>query len=191
MISICWIWISLAFIDHNITINVIKNGEISARRKELVLWNRSRTSSNAATPGTSLPSAEGLHTCCPLHWEKSTAANTAKYIEKLRLHVSRGGGDQHGLSCRASLSTIENIYNETTKCSIVGDSLWHILLARIRYQQNGNHFIDDLISEIILSSSDSCRILNLRIWVFARYSEMRTITLSPFWFVKTSLSVFK
>lgn len=69
----------LAFIDHSITVNVIKNGEI-VEKKELVLPKQIKMSSNAATPDASLPSSRDCPTysSSPMRKKRSTAANTAK-----------------------------------------------------------------------------------------------------------------
>ena len=66
----------LAFIDHNITVNVIKNGEI-VEKKELVLPKQIK---NASTPDASLPSSRDCPTysSSPMRKKRSTAANTAK-----------------------------------------------------------------------------------------------------------------
>ncbi len=69
----------LAFIDHNITVNVIKDGEI-VDKKELALLRKSAISSNAKTRDASLLLNRNcrIYSFCPMNKKKSTAANTAK-----------------------------------------------------------------------------------------------------------------
>ena len=68
----------LAYIDHNITVNVIKNGEI-VEKKVLTLPGRSEMSSTATIPDASPPSSRS----CPISstWRipkrRYTAASTA------------------------------------------------------------------------------------------------------------------
>ena len=70
----------LAFIDHNITVNVIKNGEI-VEKKELVLPNRSKMSSNAATPDCITSIEQGLPHVFVLSDEKKEIYR-CKYCEE-------------------------------------------------------------------------------------------------------------
>jgi aspartate carbamoyltransferase regulatory subunit len=65
----------LAFIDHNITVNVIKDGKIVSK-KELQL----PKSSTVRTPAASLPSSRDflMYSFWLMRKKKSTAANTVK-----------------------------------------------------------------------------------------------------------------
>ena len=69
----------LAFIDHNITVNVIKTARLW-RKRNWYFPNRSKMSSNAATPDASLPSSRDCPTysSSPMRKKRSTAVNTAK-----------------------------------------------------------------------------------------------------------------
>lgn len=69
----------LAFIDHNITVNVIKNGEI-VEKKELVLPGKFKMSLNAKTRAASPRSNRScrIFSCSRMKTRKSTAANTAR-----------------------------------------------------------------------------------------------------------------
>ena len=62
----------LAFIDHNITVNIIKNGEI-VKKKELILF-------TAKIPAASPPLSRDflIFSFSPMRKKKYTAANTAK-----------------------------------------------------------------------------------------------------------------
>lgn len=69
----------LAFIDHNITVNVIKDGKIVSK-KELSLPKEIKISSGAEIPDASLPSNRSFPTFlyCQMKIKKSTAASTVK-----------------------------------------------------------------------------------------------------------------
>ena len=69
----------LAFIDHNITINVIKNGKIVEKRS-CPCPLKSEMSSAATIPDASLPSSRNcpISSIWPMPRKRSTAVNTAK-----------------------------------------------------------------------------------------------------------------
>lgn len=85
----------LAFIDHNITVNVIKNGEI-VEKKELVLPKQIKNVIKCRNPRCITSIEQGLPHVFVLSDEKkrSTAANIAKRnTAKAKIHNRVGGGD--------------------------------------------------------------------------------------------------